>query len=86
VAFKSSVARCSKKLARDQFVEMFRQHDNLPLILVDASEPVLSNHAVERHNITAVWPESRRANPLCAPSSTCRVCRETGEGHGQHLA
>ncbi|WP_352669101.1 hypothetical protein [Mesorhizobium sp. M0166] len=25
--------------------------------------PVLSNHAVERHNITAVWPESRRANP-----------------------
>jgi DNA-binding transcriptional LysR family regulator len=25
--------------------------------------PVLSNFAVERQNITAVWPESRRANP-----------------------
>jgi DNA-binding transcriptional LysR family regulator len=25
--------------------------------------PVLSDYAVERHNITAVWPESRRANP-----------------------
>lgn len=25
--------------------------------------PVLSDFAVERHNITAVWPESRRTNP-----------------------
>ena len=25
--------------------------------------PILSEFAVERHNITAVWPESRRANP-----------------------
>ena len=25
--------------------------------------PVLQEFAVERHNITAVWPESRRANP-----------------------
>jgi DNA-binding transcriptional LysR family regulator len=25
--------------------------------------PLLSGFAVERHNITAVWPESRRANP-----------------------
>ncbi len=25
--------------------------------------PVLSSFAVERHNITAVWPESRRTNP-----------------------
>ncbi len=25
--------------------------------------PVLSDYAVERHNITAIWPESRRANP-----------------------
>ena len=25
--------------------------------------PVLSDFAVERHNITAVWPESRHANP-----------------------
>ena len=25
--------------------------------------PVLSNFAVDRHNITAVWPESRHANP-----------------------
>jgi DNA-binding transcriptional LysR family regulator len=25
--------------------------------------PVLSDYAVERHNITALWPESRRANP-----------------------
>lgn len=25
--------------------------------------PVLSEFAVERHNITALWPESRRANP-----------------------
>ena len=25
--------------------------------------PILCDYAVERHNITAVWPESRRANP-----------------------
>ncbi|MGV2102851.1 LysR family transcriptional regulator [Rhizobium sp. 21-4511-3d] len=25
--------------------------------------PVLADHAVERHNITALWPESRRSNP-----------------------
>jgi DNA-binding transcriptional LysR family regulator len=25
--------------------------------------PVLSEFAVTRHNITAVWPESRRTNP-----------------------
>lgn len=25
--------------------------------------PVLSEFSIERHNITAVWPESRRANP-----------------------
>tara|TARA_B100000378_G_C18010424_1_gene400432 strand:+ start:196 stop:1098 length:903 start_codon:yes stop_codon:yes gene_type:complete len=25
--------------------------------------PVLSDYSVERHNITAVWPESRRSNP-----------------------
>lgn len=25
--------------------------------------PVLTNFAVERHNITALWPESRRTNP-----------------------
>lgn len=25
--------------------------------------PVLADHAVERHNITALWPESRRNNP-----------------------
>lgn len=25
--------------------------------------PVLADHAVERHNITALWPESRRMNP-----------------------
>ncbi len=25
--------------------------------------PVLSDYAVERHNVTAVWPESRHANP-----------------------
>jgi DNA-binding transcriptional LysR family regulator len=25
--------------------------------------PVLAAHAVDRHNITAIWPESRRANP-----------------------
>ena len=25
--------------------------------------PVLSDYAVERHTVTAVWPESRRANP-----------------------
>lgn len=25
--------------------------------------PILTNFAVERHNITALWPESRRANP-----------------------
>ena len=25
--------------------------------------PILSEFAVDRHNITAVWPESRRTNP-----------------------
>ena len=25
--------------------------------------PVLAEFAVERHNLTALWPESRRANP-----------------------
>ena len=25
--------------------------------------PILSDFAVDRHNITAIWPESRRANP-----------------------
>ena len=25
--------------------------------------PILSEFAVERHNITAVWPQSRRTNP-----------------------
>jgi DNA-binding transcriptional LysR family regulator len=25
--------------------------------------PILQEFAVERHNITAIWPESRRANP-----------------------
>lgn len=25
--------------------------------------PILHRFSVERHNITAVWPESRRANP-----------------------
>jgi DNA-binding transcriptional LysR family regulator len=32
---------------------------------VDRGElvPVLADFAVERHNVTALWPESRRANP-----------------------
>lgn len=34
-----------------------------PLVARGELVPVLSDHAVERHNITAVWPESRRANP-----------------------
>ena len=25
--------------------------------------PILTEYAVERHNITALWPEGRRANP-----------------------
>lgn len=25
--------------------------------------PVLADFAVERHNITAIWPQSRRSNP-----------------------
>jgi DNA-binding transcriptional LysR family regulator len=25
--------------------------------------PVLANYAVNRHDITALWPESRRSNP-----------------------
>jgi DNA-binding transcriptional LysR family regulator len=25
--------------------------------------PLLSGFAVQRHNITAIWPESRRSNP-----------------------
>lgn len=34
-----------------------------PLVARGELVPVLSGYAVERHNITAVWPESRRANP-----------------------
>lgn len=25
--------------------------------------PILADYAVDRHNITALWPESRRSNP-----------------------
>jgi len=32
--------------------------------------PVLQEFAVERHNITAIWPESRRANPAVRASLT----------------
>ncbi|TIX44781.1 MAG: LysR family transcriptional regulator [Mesorhizobium sp.] len=49
--------------------------------------PVLSNHAVERHNITAVWPESRRANPAVrAFLDLLQGVSRNGEGHGQHSA
>ncbi len=34
-----------------------------PYVARGELQPVLSEFAVERHNITAVWPESRRANP-----------------------
>lgn len=34
-----------------------------PHVARGALVPVLSAYAVERHNITAVWPESRRTNP-----------------------
>jgi DNA-binding transcriptional LysR family regulator len=34
-----------------------------PWVKRGALIPVLSDFAVERHNITAVWPESRRSNP-----------------------
>ncbi|AJY48219.1 LysR family transcriptional regulator [Martelella endophytica] len=34
-----------------------------PWVKRGALVPVLSQFAVERHNITAVWPESRRTNP-----------------------
>ncbi|MBS7539853.1 LysR family transcriptional regulator [Ancylobacter lacus] len=33
--------------------------------------PVLPDHVVERHNITAVWPESRRANPALRAFLAC---------------
>jgi DNA-binding transcriptional LysR family regulator len=34
-----------------------------PYVARGELRPVLSDFAVERHNITALWPESRRANP-----------------------
>jgi DNA-binding transcriptional LysR family regulator len=34
-----------------------------PHVARGALVPILSEFAVERHNITALWPESRRANP-----------------------
>lgn len=34
-----------------------------PLVARGELVPVLSDFAVERHNITALWPESRRTNP-----------------------
>lgn len=34
-----------------------------PHVARGALVPVLADFAVERHNVTAVWPESRRANP-----------------------
>ncbi len=33
--------------------------------------PVLSDYTVERHNITAVWPENRRANPALRAFLAC---------------
>lgn len=34
-----------------------------PYVAREELVPILTNFAVERHNITALWPESRRANP-----------------------
>jgi DNA-binding transcriptional LysR family regulator len=34
-----------------------------PHVEREALVPVLSEFAVDRHNVTAIWPESRRANP-----------------------
>ena len=34
-----------------------------PHVARGALVPVLADFAVERHNVTALWPESRRANP-----------------------
>ncbi|PJI44688.1 MAG: LysR family transcriptional regulator [Rhizobium sp.] len=34
-----------------------------PYVVRGELVPVLQEFAVERHNITAIWPESRRANP-----------------------
>jgi DNA-binding transcriptional LysR family regulator len=34
-----------------------------PHVARGALVPILSEFAVERHNVTALWPESRRANP-----------------------
>jgi DNA-binding transcriptional LysR family regulator len=34
-----------------------------PLVKLGQLVPVLSDFAVERHNVTAIWPESRRSNP-----------------------
>ena len=34
-----------------------------PWVECGALVPVLSQFAVERHNVTAIWPESRRSNP-----------------------
>ncbi|BBI49287.1 LysR family transcriptional regulator [Vreelandella olivaria] len=33
--------------------------------------PILPDFDVERHNIVALWPQSRRTNPLYAPLSIC---------------
>lgn len=34
-----------------------------PWVARGALVPILSEFAVERHNVTAIWPESRRSNP-----------------------
>jgi DNA-binding transcriptional LysR family regulator len=34
-----------------------------PYVACGELVPILTEFAIERHNITALWPESRRANP-----------------------
>lgn len=51
-----------------------------PWVKLGKLVPVLSDFAVERHNVTAIWPESRRSNPAVrafldeASSSSSQRC------------
>jgi DNA-binding transcriptional LysR family regulator len=46
--------------------------------------PVLSEFAVDRHNITAVWPESRRTNPSVRAFLNMLVVHPARRSNGNH--
>jgi len=50
-------------LAADGGIGMAATFVTAPYVARGELVPVLSDFSVERHNITAVWPESRRTNP-----------------------